>query len=523
MQKDPNTGNQLSHDTVIDNMITFLIAGHETTSGLLSFLFYYLLKHPESYRKAQEEVDRVLGSESIQVHHVKELPYITACLRETLRLQPTAPAFTVSPLAEQGEIIGGKYHVKKGQGIVALLHAVQRDPAVYGEDAEEWKPERMLDEHFNKLPNGSWKPFGNGARGCIGRPFAWQEAMMMTAMLLQYFNFTMDDPSYDLQLKSTLTIKPKDFYMRATLREGWSATTLEHSLSGSVKAAPPKGDQILSTRQVKPDGKPFTILYGSNSGTCEAFARALAADAAVHGFFAHRVDTLDSAKQSLPPTEPIVIIAASYEGQPTDNAAHFYDWLSSLKADEKVDCSFAVFGCGHSDWKQTFHRIPKSIGTMLESHSGKRICESGFADAAKGDMMSTFQSWEDETLWPALKAQFGGSEVDQLGEAAASAHSLDIAVSNKRASQLRADVSDGKVVATKVLTAAGQPEKRHIEIQLPTELSYRAGDYLAVLPLNPEKSVRRVMNRCVCNLFVNICIGCALTFLIDSTCRGMQC
>lgn len=495
MQKDPKTGNRLSHDTVIDNMITFLIAGHETTSGLLSFLFYYLLKNPESYRKAQEEVDRVIGSESIRDHHVNELPYITACLRETLRLQPTAPAFTVSPHSEQGEIIGGKYHVKHGQGIVALLHSVQRDPAVYGEDAEEWRPERMLDEHFNKLPNGSWKPFGNGARGCIGRPFAWQEAMMLTAMLLQYFNFTMDDPSYDLQLKSTLTIKPKDFYMRAMLREGWTATRLEHSLSGSAKAAPPKSDQVLSTRPTISDGIPLTILYGSNSGTCEAFAQALAADAVVHGFSAHRIGTLDSAKQAMPSHEPVVIVAASYEGQPTDNAAHFYDWLSSLQEDEKVNCSFTVFGCGHSDWKRTFHRIPKSIDTMLEAHSGQRICECGFADAAKGDMMSAFQNWEDETLWPALRAKFGGSAVDPAYEATASAHSLEIAVSNKRASQLRADVSDGKVVATKVLTAAGQPEKRHIEIQLPTELSYRAGDYLAVLPLNPEKMVHRVMKR----------------------------
>jgi len=113
----------------------------------------------------------------------------------------------------------------------------------------------------------------------------------------------------------------------------------------------------------------------------------------------------------------------------------------------------------------------------------------------KGDMMSAFQNWEDETLWPALRAKFGGSAVDQAYEAAASVHNLEIAVSNKRASQLRADVSEGKVVATKVLTAAGQPEKRHIEIQLPTELSYRAGDYLAVLPLNPEKVVHRVMKR----------------------------
>ena len=140
-------------------MITFLIAGHETTSGMLSLLWYYMLKSPEAYRKAQEEVDRVIGTRSIQYEDLNKLPYINAMLRETLRLQPTAPGFGVTPKAEGGEIIGGKYHVKQGESIFGILHAVHRDPAVYGADADEWKPERMLDEEFEKLPPGSWKPW----------------------------------------------------------------------------------------------------------------------------------------------------------------------------------------------------------------------------------------------------------------------------------------------------------------------------------------------------------------------------
>lgn len=156
--KDPKTGRTLSNDIIINNMITFLIAGHETSSGLLSFLFYYLLKNPEAYRKAQDEVDRVIGKNSIEAQHVTQLPYITACLREALRLQPTAPAFSVGPKSEQGEVVGGKYFVEPGEPIGCLLHAVHRDPAVYGEDAEAFRPERMLDENFNKLPPNSWKP-----------------------------------------------------------------------------------------------------------------------------------------------------------------------------------------------------------------------------------------------------------------------------------------------------------------------------------------------------------------------------
>lgn len=512
--KDPKTGKPLSKDSIIDNMITFLIAGHETTSGLLSFEMYYLLKNPEAYRKAQAEVDRVIGKGSIQASHINELPYITACLRETLRLQPTAPAFTVTPHAEQGELIGGQYHVEHGEAVVAVLHQVHRDPAVYGADADEWKPERMLDENFNKLPPNSWKPFGNGARGCIGRyvyrggspgykeladswlrPFAWQEALMVTAVVLQYFDCSLDDPQYDLQLKSTLTIKPKDFFMKATLREGWTATKLEQSLSGSIRSEAFPAAHPAGAEKADADALPLTILYGSNSGTCEAFAQTVAADAAIHGFKASRVDTLDSAKQALPSDEPVVIVTASYEGQPCDNAAHFYDWLQNPKENEKIESSYAVFGCGHSDWKQTFQRIPTSIDDLLEKYGGKRLCDRGNADAAKGDMMSAFQTWEDEVLWPSLKKQYGGAEASQSLETTSLGQSLEIEVSNRRASRLRADVSEAKVVASNTLTEPGVPEKRHIDLQLPTEMSYRAGDYLAVLPLNPPETVHRVMLR----------------------------
>jgi cytochrome P450/NADPH-cytochrome P450 reductase len=75
---DSKTGEKMSDQSIIDNLITFLIAGHETTSGTLSFAFYNLLKNPETYRKAQEEVDRVCGTGPITVEHMSKLPYIAA-------------------------------------------------------------------------------------------------------------------------------------------------------------------------------------------------------------------------------------------------------------------------------------------------------------------------------------------------------------------------------------------------------------------------------------------------------------
>ena len=97
----------------------------------------------------------------------------------------------------------------------------------------------------------------------------------------------------------------------------------------------------------------------------------------------------------------------------------------------------------------------------------------------------------DQTLWPAIASQFGAEEEDP-----AEVQGLDLEVTtNTRSSDLRQDVSEAIVKNVKVLTAPGEPEKRSIELQLPTDMPYRAGDYLAILPLNSSKIVKRVMNR----------------------------
>ncbi|PSN59760.1 cytochrome P450 [Corynespora cassiicola Philippines] len=492
---DPKTGEKMSEESVIDNMITFLIAGHETTSGLLSFAFYYLLKNPEAYEKAQQEVDQVIGKNPITVDHLTKIPYLNAVLRETLRLSPTAPSIALQ--AKEDTIIGGEYAVQAGTPLLALFAKIHRDPAVYGEDNEEFRPERMLDEPFeqrNKEFPNSWKPFGNGMRACIGRPFAWQEALLVTAILLQNFNFTMEDPSYQLQIKQTLTIKPKGFYMRAHLRNHISATSLERSLaSKSIKeeGAVAKGGSQIS-KEKSAQGKPLAIYYGSNTGTCEALANRIASDAPNHGFRADVVDTLDSARENLPTDKPVIIVTASYEGQPADNAAHFVSWLGGLKESELKDVSYAVFGCGHRDWAKTFHKVPKLLNKVLEERGGSRIASLGTADAAQGDIFTEFEAWEDQVFWPAMRERYSTSDAPA---GTSYETTLDVDVSSPRSSTLRQDVREARVEAVEVLSAPGAPEKRHIEISLPSETTYSAGDYLAILPLNPKENVARAMRR----------------------------
>ncbi|KAF2108226.1 bifunctional P-450:NADPH-P450 reductase [Lophiotrema nucula] len=491
--KDPKTGEGMRDPLIASNLITFLIAGHETTSGLLSFAFHLMLTNPRTYFEAVEEVDRVVGRETLSVDHLKDLKYINAILRETLRLQPTAPLFTRGLREENIEdpfTVGG-YALNRDWPIMCLIGKIQRDPQVYGDDANEFRPERMLDEEFDKLPKAAWKPFGTGMRACIGRPFALQEALLVVAILLQNFDFRMDDPSYQLKIKSTLTVKPLDFYVRATLRKGVSTTSLQHSLSASSdQAKSPKPSSSIEQTADERSGRPMKILYGSNTGTCQSFAQKLAADARSHGYHA-TVNNLDAGVNALSTSQPVVLICSSYEGFPPDNAVQFVAWLESLKAEGALKgVQFGVFGCGHKDWASTYFRVPKLIDETLENLGASRFVERGSSDASQGSMFEDFDTWCDTKLWPALDANFG------LGQAMPTKKTtIDMDISTKtRASQLQNDVQQGKVIATKLLTAPGEPEKRHLEVKLPEDTEYAAGDYLAILPLNPDASVHRVLS-----------------------------
>lgn len=81
------------------------------------------------------------------------------------------------------------------------------------------------------------QPFGNGRRACIGRPFAWQEALLVTAMILQSFDVKLDDPSYEIQVKQTLTIKPDNFKIKVTPRHGQTATDVDRFIHTGKQAS----------------------------------------------------------------------------------------------------------------------------------------------------------------------------------------------------------------------------------------------------------------------------------------------
>ncbi|EJD54180.1 cytochrome P450 [Auricularia subglabra TFB-10046 SS5] len=491
--RDPQTGLQLTDKSIMEQMITFLVAGHETTSGMLSFFMYEVLKHPEVYAKLRAEIDTVVGAERIRPEHLGKLPYVNAVLREVLRLSSPINGFGVCPIED--EIIGGKYFLPKGQLVSVFVTNIHRDREVYGEDAGLFRPERMMDGKFEALPPKSWMPFGNGARACIGRAFAWQEAQMAIVTIFQKFDFKLVDPSYTMDIKQTLTIKPQGMRIYAIPRtDSTFAINLAPTLSAPTK--PNVGSSQKSQRKTgdTPEAsQPLYFLYGSNTGSCEMFAQRIANEASDHGFRAI-IGTLDSATQRLATDGAVIIITASFEGEPPDNAVKFVKDLKSLSRETAPlsGVRYAVFGCGNHDWVHTFQRIPKIVDSVMEAHGAERLLERGEADAGGAQFFESFDEWEGR-LWDKLAevrdrvARADDRSIERI---------VDVQHSTLRASQLRqADAQLGLVTKNKLLTKPGSIDKHHLEIELPKGMGYRAGDYLAVLPTNPTSSVKRVLAR----------------------------
>lgn len=493
---DKVTGEQLDDVNIRYQINTFLIAGHETTSGLLSCAIYAMLKHPEVLKKAYEEVDRVLGADvdaKPTFQQVTQLHYISQILKESLRMWPPAPAYGVSPLKD--ETIGGKYKLRKGTFVTILVMALHRDPSVWGSNPDVFDPENFSREAETRRPANAWKPFGNGQRACIGRGFAMHEAALALGMILQRFKL-LDHTRYQMHLKETLTIKPDGFKIKVRARSDRDRTIVANRAG---TAAAETSGAAVSTRVRPGHNTPLLILYGSNLGTAEDLAHRVADLAEVNGF-ATKLAPLDDYVGNLSDQGGVIIFCASYNGAPPDNATQFVKWLSSdLPRDSFKGVRYAVFGCGNSDWLATYQSIPRMIDERLAAHGATAAVARGEGDA-RDDLDGQFEKWFKSVREIAVKefaidTGFTREANDEpLYRIEPVAHSAvnTVAVS-------------GGAVPVKLLvndelqnTSGANPSTRstrHIEVELPEGVSYRVGDHLSVVPRNEPALVDAVARR----------------------------
>ena len=186
-----------------DELMTILIAGHETVASALTWTWYLLAKNPLAWEKLRAEVQRVLAERTPATSDLEQLPYTAAVFSEALRLYPPAWIITRKALADDKL---GEYHLAAGSTIIISPYVMHRlEP--------NWlQPQRFMPERFlpaEKPPRFAYLPFGAGARLCIGSGFAQVEAQLIIAMLTQRLHLQLADETRPVKAEALVTLRPK--------------------------------------------------------------------------------------------------------------------------------------------------------------------------------------------------------------------------------------------------------------------------------------------------------------------------
>ena len=193
-----------SADQLRDEMMTMLLAGHDTTALTLTYTWYLLSAHPEAERRVQEEVDSVVGDDTPGMDHVREFEYLEWVVQEAMRLYP--PVFTIFRTPTEPVELSG-YEVPPGASVMLPQWGVHRSER-YWDDPETFEPKRFSPERRADRPRFAYFPFGGGPRHCIGKHLAMLEAQIIVATVAGEYElaFEGDRP---LELLPSLTMHPR--------------------------------------------------------------------------------------------------------------------------------------------------------------------------------------------------------------------------------------------------------------------------------------------------------------------------
>lgn len=174
-------GSRMSDKQLRDEVLTFVLAGHETTALALTWTWYLLSEHPEVEQRLHEELDSVLGGRAPNFSDLQRLSYTERVIKESMRLYP--PAWSLARTVIAGFDLRG-YTIPAGANVVMSQWIMHRHPA-YFPHPDKFDPDRWASESTQKLPRFVYFPFGGGPRQCIGAAFAMMEAMLLLATIAQ--------------------------------------------------------------------------------------------------------------------------------------------------------------------------------------------------------------------------------------------------------------------------------------------------------------------------------------------------
>jgi cytochrome P450 len=197
-------GSRMSDKQLRDEVLTFLLAGHETTALTLTWTWHLLAQDPEIEQKLHEELDRVLSGRAPQFSDLPALSFTERVVKESMRLYP--PAWSLARTVVSDFELRG-YRIPAGANVVMSQWIMHRNPT-YFPDPDKFDPDRWLPERSQKLPRFAYFPFGGGPRQCIGASFAMMEATILLASIAQRFRLH-TVPEHPVVPIPSFTLRPK--------------------------------------------------------------------------------------------------------------------------------------------------------------------------------------------------------------------------------------------------------------------------------------------------------------------------
>ncbi|KAK9901608.1 hypothetical protein WJX75_004612 [Coccomyxa subellipsoidea] len=211
-------GSPFTDTEIVQQAFGFLLAGYETTASALAFTIYNLSANPDKAARLMQEVDAFGRDRVPQNSDLEQLPYVQAVFKEALRLFPPGH-ISIREAVEDLNLNG--HHIEKGTWLHVSLCGIHRDPEVW-DKPDDFVPERWMPgapEEATEAQKRAWMPFGDGIRACVGKRFAWEEALIALLRIFQRFEFKLSPGQVPLEVRSPFTLGPaKGIFVTPILR-----------------------------------------------------------------------------------------------------------------------------------------------------------------------------------------------------------------------------------------------------------------------------------------------------------------
>jgi cytochrome P450/NADPH-cytochrome P450 reductase len=518
---DPETKVHLAPEEIRDQLLMHLSNGFNGPSITAAWIAHVVASYADVEENLLAEIDAVTGGDpdyELQYTDLMAMPYMTQVIKETLRIYPPMP-ITIRRSKKDGML--GKYRIRKDDIIFVGALAAHRDPRYWGPDADVFDPDQFAMEKVVERPRHAFIPFSVGPRQCMAQEVTF---MMLRVGLFEIFNRYRLRSAGPVKKNTAATTKPVAVPVVRVPREGKDerqAALAARKAAAKASAAVSAGTDAVGGRAWdRPSEIPATsafqhlvVAYGSNFGSSKELAERFAERSRVFGYTSEVVPLNDLVTMPAK-TQPwlLTVMTATYTANAPSNALAFKAWLEATDpgAETWKNCRYHVWGLGNSQWN-AFLAFPRYVDTKLAELGASRIDGLGFGDVGSPIWEDAHTAWNDRT-WPQLIEMSGAAPSEAAAARFAAEKAAEEALTAADSDTAMALSLDGEIVAPTLLTnavgiathsvralvcrelqAPESPTKtRHLEVSLPPDFEYTAGDHLGVCPQNDEETLEKL-------------------------------